>query len=589
MTSRISKSLPADRNQVLRRTNGAATQDIVRSPEVQQAIATGTDFVLSQQDQDGTWPGTASPDIRTTAEYLAMCAWFGHESSDSAQASANWLRDVVQDAEMQRKLDVSTLALVRLALHLCGEATDSDLSRQLNASIRRQGSLPRADNVARIYFAIFNQISFAECDPMPPEFVLLPAWAPASLAHQDRWSRALRVPLSILASLHPQHTSIVPIHDVSSTASRSRRRLGPDSGMTVAQRISISALGLGEALGLDGLRKRALRHARQWIVTRISADSGVAGSMSATALCAIALSCVGCARTSPAISRCWAALDRCRHVHGGVAARYQPNLATAWAVSSLAATGMSTSEPAMNRAVEAILDREVTRAGDWADAVDAEPGGWSSEHDNDHYPDVTCTAATLAALRAHFATSPGSSLVTDDSMVAMIRANSLQAARQRIAVLDRVAAASRRARRWLLAMQRANGSWDDSAAHWHATADCDQRHLTAANTGFVLHALGRWEMRSGQAAVDRAVAYLRDAQCASGLWQGGGLLDYYATWLAIEGLLAVGVESHDETIRQATDALVALQNDDGGFSPSSVTEKHSTAKHSTTSVRPGPC
>jgi squalene cyclase len=53
-------------------------------------------------------------------------------------------------------------------------------------------------------------------------------------------------------------------------------------------------------------------------------------------------------------------------------------------------------------------------------------------------------------------------------------------------------------------------------------------------------------------------------------------LDYYATWLAIEGLLAVGVESHDGAIRQAADALAARQCEDGGFSASHVSEKNST-------------
>lgn len=547
-------------------------------PGARDAIKAGCEFVLSNQNHDGTWSGSANPDIRTTAEYICMCAWFGTESTEQAQHCVEWLRDAVQNMDIQNYLDVGALVLVRLALHLCGEATKSGLSQQLDARIQLRGSQRRADNVARIYLAIFNQISFAECDALPPEIVMLPVWAPASLAAQDRWSRALRVPLSVLTALHPRKISVTPVGKSTQPALRPPRRLGPEGGMTLSQRICMSVLRLGDALGLSGLHNSALRRARQWMVTRISAQSGVAGSMSATALSAIALSCLGCERTSPAVERCFEALHRCQTAQGGVAARAVPNFETALAISSLAATGISYDAPAVNRAVEAVLDREVARQGDWSQTVDAEPGGWSSEHENDLYPDVACTAATLVALRALFAASPASRLVTDDSMVAMIRANSLNLARERIAVLDRVAAASRRARRWVVAMQRTGGSWSsvDASVTWYATGQCDQRHLTVATTGLVLQALGRWEMRLGQTTVDRAVTYLRLAQSKNGLWPSGGTFDYYTTWMAIEGMLAVGVTADDTTIRKAAAEVAAAQNGDGSFSQPGVPQRDSS-------------
>ena len=59
-------------------------------------------------------------------------------------------------------------------------------------------------------------------------------------------------------------------------------------------------------------------------------------------------------------------------------------------------------ELAVHRATQWLLTREVTRRGDWATYVDAEPGGWYFEHHNVFYPDLDDTAMVLAALREHF-------------------------------------------------------------------------------------------------------------------------------------------------------------------------------------------
>jgi squalene-hopene/tetraprenyl-beta-curcumene cyclase len=531
------------------------------------AILAGQAFVSSKQCEDGTWSGLSHPDIRMTAEYLVMCGWFEMVSTVAAKNCVSWLRETVQDAAITEQMDVSTLVLTRLAFHLCGESRDSEVARAFDHLIQQRGSYRRADNVARTYLAVFNQISFSECDPMPPEFILLPAWAPLSLARQDRWSRAIRVPLSILASLRPHKTSIQPLGEKPAPNDGRQRRPGPESGMSVAERVCLSGLQCLNRLSIGGQRQLALRRIRQWMTARAHAGSGVAGSMSATALSAIALHCLGCDRTSRVISQCFEALNRCVCPEGGIAARRVANFETALAISGLADTGVSTEEPAMNRAVESVLAREVVREGDWSDTVEAEPGGWPSELENDQYPDTACTAAMLIALRAHFAASPASRLVTNDSMVAMIRANNMHLARQHIAVLDRVAAASRRARRWLLAIQRPDGSWSSAAARstWYATEQCDERHLSAATTGLVLQALGRWEMRAGQAPVDRGIAYLRNEQSADGMWLGSRLVDYYTTWIAVEGLLAVGVDPCDAAIGKAMSAVAARQNPDGGF------------------------
>jgi squalene-hopene/tetraprenyl-beta-curcumene cyclase len=160
-------------------------------------------------------------------------------------------------------------------------------------------------------------------------------------------------------------------------------------------------------------------------------------------------------------------------------------------------------------------------------------------------------------------------------MVAMIRAQNVSLARQQMAVLDRVAAASRRARRWLLAMQHPDGGWGLNECQtvrclWPDPSPLSPFPLhdppTAATTGRVLQALGSWEMRSGQAAIDRGIAFLRRTQHESGKWTAGHpSTDLWSTWNAIAGLRAVGISHRDRSINNAVCWLRNRQRPEGGW------------------------
>jgi squalene-hopene/tetraprenyl-beta-curcumene cyclase len=157
-------------------------------------------------------------------------------------------------------------------------------------------------------------------------------------------------------------------------------------------------------------------------------------------------------------------------------------------------------------------------------------------------------------------------------MVAMVQANSADLAKLQVAVLDRVAAASRRGRRWLLAMQNHDGGWGRFERYgrhswleysvWSgsfATRDPSSPEVTGA----VLEALGRWELRCGRAAIDRAVDFLAKNQKREGYWEGQWTINpFYATWRAVEGLVAVGIPSTDSTIKSAAHWILQQQHSD---------------------------
>ena len=232
------------------------------------------------------------------------------------------------------------------------------------------------------------------------------------------------------------------------------------------------------------------------------------------------------------------------------------------------------------RGIEWVLQSESTKPGDWNQVVKAEPGGWSREFASNFYPHVTATAQVLQSLREPFANNPSSTVANDDSMVAMIRANSMNLARREIAVLDRVAAASRRARLWLLAMQNSDGGWPCADRHPTRSVFYSPRFTerfpihdrsTAESTGVVLRALGTWEMGCGQSSVDRGVSFLREQQSPDGSWcsvHSGYALR--ATANVLLGLRAVGISYRDMTVSRAAEWIQDRQQADGGWQSHTV-------------------
>ena len=56
---------------------------------------------------------------------------------------------------------------------------------------------------AGIYLAIFGQYPWERCPAVPPEIVLLPAWAPINLYEMSAWTRGIVVPLAVMWASKP--------------------------------------------------------------------------------------------------------------------------------------------------------------------------------------------------------------------------------------------------------------------------------------------------------------------------------------------------------------------------------------------------
>ena len=310
--------------------------------------------------------------------------------------------------------------------------------------------------------------------------------------------------------------------------------------------------------------------------------------------------------------------------------RLQPCKSPVWdtaiAVRALVASGVRPEHPAIHEAVDWLLEQQIRDRGDWAETVDAEPGGWCFEWANSFYPDNDDTAMVLLALQTQFADSqaghsalpPELHLAADSDATNWGRAVNMpnvrrmnevarpeqaddlrnmhelsglrhgveNEAHEELASMQDTVLAIDRGLRWMLAMQNRDGGWgafdrnNDREFLCHVPFADHNAMIDPSTpdlTGRVLESLGRLGHRLGDPAVDRAVAYVRRSQKADGSWFGRWGVNYiYGTWQSLVGLVGVGVPADDPAVVAGANWLLAHQQSCGGWgeSPASYDFPH---------------
>ena len=116
----------------------------------------------------------------------------------------------------------------------------------------------------------------------------------------------------------------------------------------------------------------------------------------------LALHLLGYAKDHPACVKGMEAVDRFMLEKDGrlwMQACVSPLWDTAICANALLDSGLPSDHPALVRAGEWIISKQVTKRGDWkVKNPNAEPGGWAFEFYNELYPDTDDTAEILLFL-----------------------------------------------------------------------------------------------------------------------------------------------------------------------------------------------
>ena len=353
-------------------------------------------------------------------------------------------------------------------------------------AILAHGGADAVNSYTRFFLAMLGQIPYDQCPAVPPEIVLLPKWFPVNLYAVSTWSRTIIVPLSIVwanaAGAAPGAGPGIRELFLKEPDGWPRLRcpgLPGGTGLfswdcffrTVdrvlqwCRRHGVTPCGAG----------RAIRAAEAWMLKRFRGSDGLGAIFPPIVWSIVALRSLGYADDSPEARYCHRQLENLvlQNEQTGTA-RLQPCKSPVWdtaiALRALASGGIRPDSPAIRRAVDWLLRKQILRPGDWCETVKVEPGGWCFEQNNDFYPDCDDTAMVLLALGEQFDPAGETSEVSKTSEVFVppppdlrlpfhATDQSRRSAAEQIDLTDRSAVAIQRGLKWLLAMQNDDGGW----------------------------------------------------------------------------------------------------------------------------------
>jgi len=565
---------------------------------LRQAILRTRRWLLDAQHAEGHWVAELEGDTILESEYVLLLAYLGRHDTERAGKAAAYLleRQLPEGGWSQYpggRIDISASVKAYFALKLTGCDPSDEPMQRARAAILAHGGADAVNSFTRFYLALLGQISYDDCPAVPPEFALLPKWFPINLYAVSAWTRTIVVPLSIISALRPT-TEVDPRHGIRELflrepadwpPLRSPGLEGPVRTVSWERffRLVDSIWRLCQRRGWLPLRRRAIEVSRRWMIDRFAESDGLGAIFPPMVWSIIALRALGYDDESLEQRYCHERLEGLV-IEEPETVRLQPCKSPVWdtaiAMRAVADSGLPADHPALESGFRWLLDREVTRRGDWAETVDAEPAGWYFEHANEFYPDLDDTAMVVMALhlqhgaRSETAAAPNVELMADPDTAERPPRDTQADAEQ----LARTARGIARAERWMLAMQNRDGGWgafdkDNNRQFLCKVPFADHNAMidpsTPDLTGRVLESLATLGHRTGEKAVDRAVAYLRQTQEADGSWFGRWGVNYvYGTWQTLVGLAAVGVPHDDPAVAAGACWLIAHQQPCGGWGES---------------------
>ena len=454
--------------------------------------------------------------------------------------------------------EVNATIKAYLALKLAGVSeTDPRMlrARQIALSL---GGVPRMNTFSKLYLALLGLFPWEYVPTIPCEFILIGKWFHVNFWEMSNWSRGMLVPLAIINHFKPTRPVKVNLDELYPEGIHERDlALAPDP-----ERISWRNF----FLWLDRLhkfaewfsehkihpfRKMALKKAESWMLERFEGADGLAAIFPAMLNALIALQSLGYSNDHFQVVRALDELKKLQHETENDV-RIEPCFSPVWDTAIVAVclheSGISETHPALKRAAEWLMDREIRFRGDWKykNPADVEPSGWVFEYNNKWNPDVDDTAMVLLALRKVPTDNPAK---RDECF--------------------------QRGLKWMMTFQCKDGGWASF------DKDCTQNILEkvpfadhnamidpecADITARILELLGYENWDNGNFQIEKAMKFIRDTQEADGSWYGRWGVNYiYGTWQVLRGLRAMNLDMNQPWILRAKYWLESVQHEDGGW------------------------
>ncbi len=537
---------------------GTSTPIVFKDGQLDAAIEKAQTKLLSLQNSKGYWVFDLEADCTIPAEYIMMMHYLGDIDSALQGKIANYLRSR-QSADGSYPLfthgpgDISCSVKVYFALKMAGDSIDASHMVNLRAWILKQGGAAKANVFTRIALAMFKQVPWRAVPYIPPEIMLFPKWFPFHLDKVSYWSRTVMVPLFILCSMRATalNPNKIDILELFVNHPEEEKHYFPERTLLNKFFLALDKLGrIAEPYIPAKIHQKALDKARDWTIERLNGEDGLGCIFPAMVNAYEALLLLGFPKDHDYVVTARKAIDLLL-VEDGDKVFCQPCVSPVWDTGLTALALQEVDKHANAKAL--------TKAYDWLKSVQLsdEPGdwrisrpnlaggGWAFQYANPYYPDVDDTGVVAFAMA-------DSNLPDLDESI-------------------------HRASVWIEGMQSKNGGY--------GAFDCDNTYYYLNEIPFADHGalldpptadvsarcvmlMARVGKEKGlyQAALQRAVDYLRSEQEKDGSWFGRWGTNYiYGTWSVLLGLEQTNLPKSDPMYLNAVKYLKGMQRQDGGW------------------------
>jgi len=525
------------------------------------------DHLLSLQQHAGYWCAELTADTTLESDYILLQLWLYPPRGGAWDPPTRALVHKAVASILDRQLpdggfniyskgpsEISATVKAYFALKVAGVSPDAPPLVRARERILAMGGIQAANSYVKINLSLFDLYPRQYCPTVPPEIMLLPG----NFIHQmSSWTRAIVIALAIVQSGNPRRPVPAGFNLDELFAPGISLEFARDSALFTWRNFFVAAdrlLKFWERRGPRAIRKRAIRAAEKWMFAHFDHSDGLGAIYPPMMYAIMALDVLGYDRDHPASVEARREFDRLM-VDDGERFFFQPCFSPIWdtgiaayaVAEAQSLNGHRFAAPALQRAADWILAREIRRKGDWSvKRPKTEPSGWAFEFRNDFNPDIDDTAMILLALSQSRASDP--------------------AAQQ---------ACHQRALNWTLDMQGSDGGWAafDVDNNWEFLSSVPFADHNAMLdpacpdiTGRVLEALAAHGLRGNHPAVRRGVEFLLRNQEPDGSWYGRwGVAYIYGTCFALRGLRAAGHDDREAEILRAGEWLRSIQNADGGW------------------------
>jgi len=543
----------------------ASEFDSFALPELETAIRRSQEFLLREQKPEGYWIGELIVDCTLVADVVAFHHW-------NRSVDEKWQRKAVNHLFSLQlpgggwsiypggPPEINASVKGYLALKLAGVPMTEPRMLRARQTALSLGGVPRLNTFSKLYLALLGLFPWNYVPTIPCEVILIGKWFYVNFNEMSSWSRSMLVPLSILNHFKPtrQLGANATLNELYPLGFHERDLLLPRDPQRCTWRNFFLWLDSVHKFAehfarhnIHPFRKRALKKAEEWMVARLEGSDGLAAIFPGVLNSLIVFKALNYPDDHPLVRKCERELEKLQH-ETEQSVRIEPCKSPVWDTAIVAIalheSGLSSDHPALERACDWLVEREVRFRGDWQykNPTNEEPSGWAFEFNNKWNPDVDDTAMVLLALRKIPTANP-----------------------------QRRDAAFRRGLNWMLTFQCRDGGWASfdkdctksilekvPFADHNAMLDPECADITAR----ILELLGYENFSLENPQVEKALEFIREHQEEDGSWYGRWGVNYiYGTWQVLRGIRALGVNMRQGWILKARDWLESVQREDGGW------------------------